>query len=140
MWDKLLQLLGLGVQPVISPLPNNYQPPIPTPTLIPGAPPNPYMPLLAKYFPPSEVNNASNVMFKESSFDPNTVNVNSDARGTRDYGLFQGNDYWQRENLKKMDLEPEDLLDPETAVKFAAWLQAKRGWREWNASKSLGLR
>ena len=129
-------------QEIISPLQDNYNSPTPnpTPTLIPEAPKNPYMNLLAKYFPPHEVNNASNVMYKESSFIPDAPpHQNNDPYNSKDYGLYQGNDYWQRENLKKMNLTPQDLLDPETAIKFAAWLQKMRGWGEWSTSKSLGL-
>ncbi len=128
---------------VISPLPNltaTPQPtstPMPTPTLIPWAPQNPYASLLERYFSPEEVNNASNVMFKESSFNPLTTNQN--PVGT-DWGLFQINDYYQRKNLAQFGLTPEDLLDPETAIKFASWLQSQQGWNPWVGAESLGLR
>lgn len=137
----LESLLDMISPKTISPLPEKYTSPtpIPTPTLIPQ-PSNPYMGLLAKYFSPQERNNASNVMFKESSFRPDVVNVNTDRQKSKDYGLFQGNDYWQRENFKTLGITPQDLLDPETAVKFAAWLHAKYGWRPWSSSRELGLR
>lgn len=125
--------------PTPSPTPSPIPQPIPTPTLIPDAPVNPYMGLLAQYFPPQEVNNASNVMFRESSFNPQTIHRNEDQRVTSDYGPFQINDYWQRENLANQGFTIEDMLDPEKAIRFAAWLQAQQGWSPWATAPGLGL-
>ena len=112
---------------------------MPTPTLLPEAPTNPYMGMLSQYFPSNQVNNASNVMFRESSFNPNLINPNRDRHGSQDFGLFQVNDYWQRENLANQGLTPADVLDPETAIKFAAWLYGRQGWQPWVAARNLGL-
>lgn len=113
--------------------------PMPTPTLIPQAPPNPYMPMIQKYFPPQEQNNASNVMFKESSFNPTLIHPNQDQYGSRDYGAYQFNDHWQGPNLAAHGLTIADMLDPETAIKFAAWLQSQQGWQPWASAGGLGL-
>lgn len=131
------RVLGAQTTPTATPTATPTQPPVPTPTLLPGAPENPYMDLLKQYFPPEEVNNASNVMFNESGFRPDALGHNDG--GTTDYGLFQINDYWQRHNLAKKGLSLEDLLDAATNIKYAAEMQAQQGWEPWYGADSLGL-
>lgn len=119
--------------------PERSNAPRPTPTLIPEAPENPHMEILKKYFPPDQVNNASNVMFRESGFRPDAIGHNTDAVGSKDYGAFQINDYWQRYNLEKKGLTPEDLLDIEENIRYAAEMQAQQGWDPWYGADALGL-
>jgi hypothetical protein len=120
---------------------------VPTPTLVPGAPHNPYMGLIQQYFPQDQWNAASNVMFGESGFRPGAYNTNEGITGTvksvddlrqilaqyprTDVGPYQINSYWQRDNLPKAGFTIEDMLEPEKAVQFAAWLQAQNGWNPW---------
>lgn len=119
--------------------PNIGRRPIPTPTLIPNAPANPHMELLKRYWPSEEVNNASNVMFGESGFKPDAIGQNTDDVSSKDYGLFQINDYWQRHNLAKKGLTPEDLLDPEKNVQYAYDMWKEQGWEPWYSGDKLGL-
>jgi len=163
---RLRGLFGLQDQPVQSPVSdtqqidprvaaqyknpyepnmNRYRPtptptpePYPTPTLLPNAPENPYMDLLKQYFPPDQVNNASNIMFRESSYNHRTIHEN--PGGTKDYGLFQVNDKWQSQNLAKQGYTIEDMLDAVKAIQFAAWLQSQQGWNPWATAEGLGLK
>ena len=86
-------------------------------------------------------NEAINIAARESGLNPKLVHPNDDTRKTTDYGLFQINDYWQRENLKKYGFTIEDMLDPEKATDFALKLYKAQGnkWgNTWAANKELG--
>src|SRR3990167_3467866 len=72
-------------------------------------------------------NEAINIAARESGLNPKLVHPNDDTRKTTDYGLFQINDYWQRENLKKYGYTIEDMLDPEKATDFALKLYKAQG-------------
>lgn len=116
--------------------PTPTQVPVPTPTLLPDAPENPYMSLLKRYFPVDQVNNASNVMFKESGFRPNATNVNSN--GTTDYGLFQINSV-HSPDIQKQGMTLQDMLDAAKNIQYAAQIYKQQGWNPWYGADSLGL-
>jgi hypothetical protein len=128
-------VLGAVAKPVQAQAPTPV-PPVPTPTLLPDAPPNPYYDLLPQYFPNEQVNNASNVMFKESGFRPDAVNLNDD--GSRDYGLFQINSVHEQD-LKNKGMTLQDMLDVVKNIQYAAEMQKAQGWEPWYGADSLGL-
>ncbi len=124
--------------PVVSPLPNTPSPTsMPTPTLVPNMINHPYVEMITKYFPQQEINNAQNIAMKESSFNPQAINVN--PNGTRDVGLFQINEIHAPEILKQFGYTMDDLLDPEKNMQVASWLFQKQGWQPWTTAKTIGL-
>jgi len=99
----------------------------------------PYEDLIRKYFPEDQWENAYNVMMAESSGKEKAIGVNKDKAKSRDYGLFQINDYWQREGLKRAGKSIEDMLTPEENIKYAASLYKAQGWRPWYGARKIGL-
>lgn len=148
------------VTPTSIPTPTPKFQPFPTPTLTPEAEqytaPK-WNSLITRYFPNEQVNNALNVMFKESSgnpmkFNDNVTKENGVLSGVDelrdrlsknsniDVGLFQINYKWQKANLAEAGYTIEDMLDPDKNATFASWLQKRRGWYPWKATaESLGL-
>jgi hypothetical protein len=149
MWSKLKRTIKTPFgqetqQPVVSPLPPSQptvQPAkptaVPTPTLVPNMVQHPFIEPLKKYFPENELNNAQNVIMRESSFNPQAIHVNSN--GTRDIGLFQINDIHAPEIMKQFGYTMDDMLDPEKNMQVASWLFQQRGWQPWVAAQELGL-
>lgn len=112
----------------------------PTPTLVPEtekyvAPK--WKNIVSRFFPNKEVNNALNVILRESSGVETTIHPNSD--GSKDYGLFQINDIHAPKIKKIFGYDMEDLLDPVKNMEVASWLWKKQGWIPWYGARSLGL-
>lgn len=121
--------------PTATPTPTNV--PMPTPTLRPDIPFHNFTPILQKYFPPEELNNAQNVVMGESSFNPWAVNANKN--GSKDYGLFQINDIHAKQIKDLFGYSMNDLFDPLKNIEVASWLWKQQGWTPWVAAKGLGL-
>ena len=129
------------MQPSPTPTSTPMPQPFPTPTLTPEGEKHTapkWKDLVSRYFPNEEVNNALNVMFKESSGNPTgTPNVNKN--GSKDYGLMQINDIHAPEIKAKFGYTMDDMLDPEKNIRVAQWLWNRFGWKPWSTAESLGL-
>lgn len=92
-----------------------------------------YVALIRRYFPQSEWQNAYNVMMFESGGNPRVPSKEWSDR-ERSVGLFQI-------NTNVHPLTPQQAMDPETNVRYAAQLWQRNGWSsDWvNASRQLGL-
>ena len=90
----------------------------------------PYRYLVAKYFPPKQVDNALAIMACESGGNYQAVNYSDTKRtGYPSWGLFQinGPDNWNWDN-------------PEENVSRAVTIFYTRGWQAWkNCARNLGL-
>ena len=111
----------------------------PTPTLTPNASKHTskYSESASKHFPNDEVNNALNVMFEESSGNPNAINMNTN--GSKDYGLMQINDIHESFVRDAFGYEMEELLDVEKNLEVAGLLFELFGWQPWVGARKLGL-
>lgn len=135
--------------PTPTPMPTATPIPYPTPTIIPqfvDVAPEMQDIIRAIVQDPNQVNNFINLAAQESSLNPSNINQNSDQRGTKDYGLFQINDYWQRPLYESMGYTVDDLLNPEVnaEVAYEIWKrnEARRegtGFNPWVAAQALGL-
>jgi soluble lytic murein transglycosylase-like protein len=118
---------GAAVEPVRT----SQVPSVPTPT-----PPEPvagveqWRPLVAKYFPADQVDNALAVIMGESSADPTKVGDLDTAYPS--YGLMQVRALPGRP-------APEFLLHPENNIKYSAEMFVQQGWCPWTAAKNIGL-
>jgi dihydroorotase-like cyclic amidohydrolase len=56
-----------------------------------------------------------------------------------DVGLWQINNKMQSANLAKAGFTIYDMLDPEKATQFAAWLYSKNKWNPWYGADRLGI-
>jgi|GEM_PF-1396322 len=94
-----------------------------------------WRPLVAKYFPANQVNNALSVMKGESGGNPNAINDNP---RTRDYsvGLFQINLYG---GLAKSRPSEAWLLIPENNIAYASRVWKNQGWTPWSYARKIGL-
>lgn len=129
--------------PTSAPQQQQYQQPsaMPTPTVFPQFQNvnTQIQDLIRQYFP-QDPNRAINVASSESSLNPSLIQQERNpyipelGRKSRDIGIFQINDWYQRNNLKKMGYTPQDMLDLEKALKFASWLQSQQGWTPWYGS------
>jgi len=90
--------------------------------------------LIQKYFPKEEWNNAYRVMMGESGGRPGAIGDNYPIRGKLipSYGLFQIRGFPDRGT-------PEQLLDPDYNVRYAAQLWKSQGWNPWTVARKLGL-
>jgi len=137
----------------------------PAATPIPGAPINPFAAMIPQYFQGVDPQVISNIMFGESSFRPDVINVNRPGGGfhTRvgsqqelealrqqypslDLGLMQINTAPAMENyLQNQGLSFYDLLDPATNLRVGSDLlfgripQTASGLQNWMAAISQGL-
>ena len=94
----------------------------------------PWRPLVEKYFPAEQVDNALRVMLCESTGDPSIVSH------TDDWGLFQHHLRFWKERSTEAGWANANVLDPEANVAVAAWLWSSRGsWRDWVCAKKLGI-
>lgn len=90
---------------------------------------------IGENFPQDASPTAVRVMMAESQGNPFAKNKNKN--GTYDHGLFQINDV-NVPKLQKAGLiaSKDDLYDPDTNIKAAAYLQKEKGdFRDWNSSK-----
>lgn len=83
-----------------------------------------WRPLVAKYFPANEVNNALKIMKAESGGNPNALSP------TQDRGLMQINQC----HSAKVGGNLNALFNPETNVKVAYQIWKSSGWRAWTTS------
>jgi hypothetical protein len=90
---------------------------------------NQYYSLIQKYFPPSEWQRAYNVMMGESSGRPNAVGDTDTPYSS--YGLFQIRALPGRPS-------PQQLMDPEFNVRYAAQLFSQEKWNPWTVARKLG--
>lgn len=87
-----------------------------------------YRPLVAKYFPAREVDNALVIMAHESKGNPNAISK------TNDYGLMQIHaPLW----TNFFSVTTEQLKDPETNIKLASIIWRRGGWKAWSTWKYL---
>jgi len=90
--------------------------------------------LIAQHFPEDAIDTATKVVKAESS--GNIYAKNDNKNGSRDHGLFQINDInvpaLQKAGIIK---SRNDLYDPETNVKAAAYLHQQQGFKPWKASQ-----
>lgn len=98
-------------------------------------PPASHEDLINKHFPPEAVPTAIRVAKAESTLNPEATNTNKN--GTQDSGLFQINDV----NIPELQeagiiSSRNDLFDPETNTKAAAYLHSQYGFKPWESSKS----
>ena len=93
-----------------------------------------FVSLVAKYFPQDQVQNALKVIQGESGGNPQAVGDNYPIKGEirPSYGLFQIRTFPNRPS-------PEQLMDPEQNVAYAAQLYKNQGWNPWTAARKLGL-
>ena len=92
-------------------------------------------PFIKKYFPQEQWQNAQRVMMGESGGRADAIGDNYPIGGEirPSYGLFQIRTFPDRPS-------PDQLLDPEVNVKYAAEMQAKQGWGPWSAARKLGIK
>lgn len=94
--------------------------------------------LIKKYFPADQIQNAYNVMKGESGGRADAVGDNypidtgNGPETIPSYGLFQIRGLPGRP-------APQQLVDPEFNVKYAADLYKHSGWNPWSAARKLGL-
>ena len=96
---------------------------------------NSYSELIKKYFPQSQWNNAYRVMMGESGGNSQAVGDNYPIRGEvrPSYGLFQIRTFPNRPS-------PQQLVNPEVNVAYAAQLWKSQGWRPWTVARNLGIK
>lgn len=83
--------------------------------------------LVSKYFRPEDVNKAIRIAWCESSFNPYSVNPQTQASG-----LFQHLPRYWEERSAEAGFEGADIFDPEANVAVAAWLVYEGGgWTHW---------
>lgn len=88
-----------------------------------------WRPLVSKYFPKNQVDNALFVMSKESGCKQTSLSPKNHD-GTRDRGLFQVNNVHADKVSGNLDL----LFDPETNIRIASGIYLARGnWSAWYA-------
>lgn len=68
---------------------------------------------------------------ENSKLDPTVINVNTDARQSKDVGIFQINEYWQRTQEKflknwKINIEIAHQLYKENGNQFNLWTCGKK--------------
>lgn len=90
--------------------------------------------LIKKHFPKDQWQNAYQVMLGESGGNSGAIGDNYPIQGEvrPSYGLFQIRTFPNRP-------APEDLLNPEENVAYAAKLWKAQGWKPWTAARKLGI-
>src|SRR5688572_30367614 len=83
--------------------------------------------LVAKYFPPEEVDRALWVMWHESGGNPGIPSQFNAGGGEDSHGLWQI-------NLNAHPSMKGKTNDPEAATAYAAKLWADQGWRPWSVT------
>lgn len=116
---------------------NISEQPAATPTIKPtgtgGTPTGNAYALIQKYFPQSEWARAYNVMMGESGGRSGAIGDQRTINGVYapSYGYFQIRALPGRP-------APEQLLNPEFNVQYAANLWKSQGWRPWTVARNLG--
>jgi hypothetical protein len=90
-----------------------------------------WRPLVAKYFPAEQVDNALAIMNAESGGNPSAVSP------TNDHGLFQINAGTWPGYADGLPLEM--AYDAETNIRVASYIYNTRGWSPWTTARKLGL-
>jgi len=93
---------------------------------------------IKKYFPENHETMLS-IAKCESGLDPLSVglNIKNKEVWSRDWGLFQINDYYHADELNKLKL---NILDMEDNIKYASILYKKNGLQDWKASQHCWLK
>lgn len=86
-----------------------------------------WRPLIARYFPPEEVDRALWVVWHESGGDPGIASRFNAGGGEDSHGLFQI-------NLNAHPTMRGKTNDPEAATAYAAKLFADQGWKPWSVT------
>ena len=94
-----------------------------------------WRPLIAKYFPANQVDNALRIMAAESGGVPTRDNRGLNRDGSVGYGLMQINSI--HADMVNGDLE--SLRNPDVNVRVAASIYGGRGWCAWSTAPSLNL-
>ena len=83
--------------------------------------------LVSRYFRPEDVNRAIRIAWCESSFNPYSVNPQTQASG-----LFQHLPRYWAERSAEAGFPGADIFDPDANVAVAAWLVYEGGgWSHW---------
>lgn len=83
--------------------------------------------LVSRYFRPEDVNKAIRIAWCESSFNPYSVNPQTQASG-----LFQHLPRYWAERSAEAGFPGADIFDPDANVAVAAWLVYEGGgWSHW---------
>ncbi len=84
-----------------------------------------------------QATNAMAVIAAESSGNPNAVHFNA-FYGSTDYGLFQINDKYWADRLKRNGIinNVKDLFDPQRNIEAAAWIYRHGGWNQWTSVRN----
>ena len=86
---------------------------------------------------PQVLQTLGRVMWKESRCQPDACSKSDSGRQCRDYGLTQGNWYAHHEWWTELGIEPQDMFDPATNLRWAYLLYSGReakgqcGWQPW---------
>jgi len=100
-----------------------------------------YIQYIKKYFHRDQWENAIKVMKAESGFHADAFRpAYKNPGGGDDCGLFQINTKHQKDILKGMRLQKNDLFDPEKNIKVASKIyNQSKGWSPWVAAQKMGL-
>ncbi len=86
---------------------------------------------------PQVLQTLGQIMWRESRCQPDACSKSDKGRQCRDYGLIQGNWYAHHEWWTELGIEPQDMFDPATNLRWAYLLysgreaQGKCGWQPW---------
>ena len=89
---------------------------------------------------PDVLQTLGQIMWRESRCQPDACSKSDSGRQCRDYGLIQGNWYAHHEWWTELGIEPQDMFDPATNLRWAYLLysgreaQGKCGWQPWSLS------
>lgn len=95
--------------------------------------------IIRQYFPQEQWDNAIRLANCESGLNPSSVSQpNGDAYASKDWGLFQLNDYWVIPRfLEQTGEDPQNVsraLDAHWNARVAAMLWAEAGWGKWTCA------
>jgi len=107
--------------------------PVSTPTVSPPSARTPWVNYVKKYFPRSEWERAIKVFLGESGGNPRAIGDVYPIRGQLipSYGIAQIRALPGRPS-------PQELLDPEKNIQYAAQLWRTQGWKPWTVARELG--
>jgi hypothetical protein len=89
---------------------------------------------------PEVLQTLGQIMWRESRCQPDACSKSDKGRQCRDYGLIQGNWYAHHEWWTELGIEPQDMFDPATNLRWAYLLYSGReakgqcGWQPWRLS------
>lgn len=76
---------------------------------------------------------------ENSKLDPTAFNINNDSVGSKDYGIFQINDYWQ--GIRHQGKAEQFLFDPSINIRIAWRIFEDSGYsfNLWTCGKRLNI-